>query len=88
MEGKILKSEVSNRDVKIESLQDFCQALNLLLNDPAFPEENESTAAYIEAMKAWLEAFEGRNNLFDDPSTHYITWSDLYKLLQAAAIYE
>ncbi|KZL12452.1 hypothetical protein PsAD26_02525 [Pseudovibrio sp. Ad26] len=83
-----MRSEDNNRDVKIESTQDFCKALSFLLEDPTFPEENIRTVAFIEAMQAWLEAFEGRNSLFDEPSDRYVTWADLYKLLQAAAIYE
>lgn len=83
-----MQSEVHNRDVRIRNSKEFCKALTILLNDPDFPEENINTKAFIEAMQAWLEAFEGRNSLFDTPNDHYITWSDLYKLLQASAIYE
>ncbi|MCC9624681.1 hypothetical protein LPB41_23605 [Thalassospira sp. MA62] len=83
-----MQFEADNKDVKIESLEDFCEALNVLLSDPSFPEENTSTVRFVEAMRAWLEAFSGRNNLFDQPSDEYITWSDLYKLLQAASVYE
>lgn len=83
-----MKSEANSREVVIHNSRDFCRALSVLLNDPDFPEENTHTKAFIEAMQAWLEAFEGRNSLFGEPCERYITWSDLYKLLQASAIYE
>lgn len=88
MKGRKLKSEENNRAVEIKTARDFCNALNILLRDPEFPEENLNTKSFVEAMQAWLLAFEGRNSLFDQPCEEYITWADLYKLLQAAAVYE
>jgi len=88
MEEVTLQSEEDERDIKIDNLHDFLKGIKILLKDETFPEENINTTSFIEAMHAWLEAFDGRNNLFEEPNDKYITWSDLYKLLQAAAIYE
>ena len=88
MEGRTLRLEGNNQAKKIETSSDFCEALAEILKDKSFPVENTDTRKFIEAMQAWLVDVEGRNGWFDAPSTEHITWSDLHKLLQAAAIYE
>ncbi|WP_170334038.1 DUF7660 family protein [Ruegeria arenilitoris] len=72
----------------IKSSADFADALSFLLDGESFPAENTDTRRFVEAMQAWLRDVEGNNNWFDKPSDDYITWSDLYKLLQAASVYE
>lgn len=74
--------------IEIRSSSEFAKALSTLLDDKSFPLENVDTRRFIEAMQAWLEDVEGNNSWFENPSDAHITWSDLYKLLQAAAVYE
>ncbi|WP_150526733.1 hypothetical protein [Roseibium sediminis] len=73
---------------EIKSSKEFCKALGELLGDPGFPNENKCTVEYVGAMKAWLEAFEGRNTLFEASAEEGVSWGDLYKLLRIAADYE
>ncbi|WP_343565484.1 DUF7660 family protein [Kiloniella sp. b19] len=73
---------------EIRTSSEFAEALSTLLDDKSFPAENVDTRRFIEAMQAWLKDVEGNNNWFENPSDAHITWSDLYKLLQASAVYE
>lgn len=83
-----MQSEGEDENIKITGKHDFLRELGVLLNNGSFPEENTCTLDFLEAMQAWLEAFEGRNTLFEEENDRYITWSDLFKLIQAAGIYE
>ena len=73
---------------KIRSTLEFADALSTLLRDESFPSENADTRSFIEAMQAWLKDVDGKNSWFEDPNDDYITWSDLFELLQASATYE
>ena len=89
MEVIILQLEEDERNVKIENAKNFRHALDILLNDPNFPEENIKTKSFLEAMQAKLETIEGRESSFlSDLCDYHITWSDLFTLLQASAAYE
>lgn len=77
-----------NAAPEIQSSADFCKALSNLLSDRSFPADNKNTRQFIESMQAWLVDVEGKNSVFDGANISHITWDDLYKLLQASAIYE
>ncbi len=84
------------KHIGIRNYKDFCKSLKILLEDKEFLDEsknsyeleNVNTRIFLEAMGAWLEDTEGGDSFFDEPCKEYITWDDLYKLLQASAIYE
>ena len=85
-----------DQNVNIGDYRDFCKNLELLLENKGFLDdskgpyelENVNTRCFLKAMGAWLEDAEGGGSFFDNPCNSHITWSDLYKLIQASAIYE
>ncbi|WP_157743506.1 DUF7660 family protein [Ochrobactrum quorumnocens] len=83
-----MNSEENGQVIEIKSLQDFLGGLKILLADTSFPRENISTFDFVEAMHAWLVDVDGQNSFFEEPNDKYITWSDLFILIQAAAVYE
>lgn len=73
---------------KIETRQEFLDALQDLLADPDFPAENIRTAAFLEALHAWLTDTDGGAGLLEAPSDRHVTWGDLHRLMIVGAGYE
>lgn len=74
--------------MKNKSREIFIQSLSSLLDEEEFPRENVSTRRFIGAMQSWLEDTDGGDGFFDQLNEEYLLWDDLYKLLQAAGMYE
>lgn len=76
-------------DDKIMNYEDFSRALQGVLKDKSLSIENLETEAFLEALSAWLDDTDGGEAFFESPGHEgMISWSDLYKLIKAAAIYE
>jgi hypothetical protein len=68
--------------------REFCDAVDALLEDASFPDENTDTRRFLEAMAAWLRDTKGGSGFFEQHADDAISWRDLLLLLQAAAEYE